>query len=273
MMSTALRPSRERTRRRASALLVLAILAACGSADAAVTGPGEGGSSNGGSGGTGGNNGRAVVSGRVTDPQGRPIAGATIVVNNALWFNRNIVLHSGNDGTYRHEMPASDSWYVRGTTTVAYHDRTYTVDLKPDYAGAFAGTEGRVVDLQWVMSGERAHDFGQDGFYGGSVEVETGWDLPDLAGVTVTLTPVGTLLDGSAGQPITRSVDGGAASLVIRDVPIGRYAIRVLRNGVPLVLRMRNASAYVSDVVADFEPAYAGATAYGIYFMVATTDW
>ncbi len=274
-MFTILQTPRAGSTRRASTILLLAVLAACGSAEASVTGPGDGGGSNGGS-NSGGNNGGtsgAVVSGRVTDPQGRPIAGATIVVNNTVWFNHNIVLRSGNDGTYRYEMPATDSWYVRGTTTVTYNGKSYTIDLKPDYPGAFAGAEGHVVNLQWVMTGEVPHDFGHDGFYGGSVEVDAGWDLPDLAGVTVTLTPVGTLLDGSVGQSITRSVEGSASSFAIRDVPIGRYAIRVLRGGVPLVLRMRNTSSYVGDVVADFEPAYTGATAYGIYFMVATTDW
>lgn len=263
-----LRVARTRT------ILFLAVIAACGSAEASVSGPPDGNGGNGGNGGgNGGGSSNAIASGRVTDPQGRPIAGATIVVNNALWFNRNIVLKTGSDGSYRTELPASDSWYVRGTTTIAYHGREYTVELKPDYPGAFAGTAGHVVNLQWVMTGEVAPDFGRDGFYGGSVEIETGWDLPDLAGVSVTLTPVGALLDGSTGTTISRSVDGSAGTLAIRDVPIGRYAIRVVRNGTPLVIRMRGASNYVSDITADFEPAYTGATAYGLYFMVATTNW
>mgnify|MGYP000063305587 CR=1 FL=1 len=126
---------------------------------------------------------------------------------------------------------------------------------------------------QGVKTGAVPRDFGHDGFFGGSVEVETGWDIPDLSGVTVTLTPVGALLDGSAGTTITRAAQGNGGSLAIRDVPMGRYTIRASRNGAPLVLHMRNTSSYVSEVTADFEPAYNGATAYGIYFMVATTDW
>lgn len=254
---------------RARTIALVAVIAACGSAEASVNeppGPVGGG-------GNGGGSQSRVVSGRATDSQGRPIAGATVVINNAVWFNRNIVLHSASDGTYRHELPPNDSWYVRGTTTVTYNGKDYTLELKPDYAGAFPGTEGRVVNLQWVMTGPVATDFGRDGFYGGSVEIETGWDLPDLAGVSVTLTPVGALLDGSTGATITRSAEGTTGTLVIRDVPMGRYALRVMRNGVPLVVRMRNSSSYVADVVADFEPAYTGATSYGIYCMVATTNW
>jgi Carboxypeptidase regulatory-like domain len=211
-----------------------------------------------------------VVSGRVTDTQGRPIAGATIVVNNALWFNRNIVLKSGADGSYRFELPPSDAWYVRGTADVVFNNRTYSVELRPDFAGSFAGKDGHVVNLQWVMTGEVPKDFGHDGYYGGSVEVDAGWDIYDLDGVTLTLTPVGPLLDGSTGAEITRTVVGTRGSFVMRDVPMGRYTIRATLRGVPLKLLMRFTPDYVSTATVDFEPAYSGATVYGIYFAVAT---
>ena len=116
-------------------------------------------------------------------------------------------------------------------------------------------------------------DFGHAGYYGGSVEMDAGWDLPDLSGVTLTLTPVGPLIDGSAGAVITRTVGETVGSYAVRDVPIGRYTVRATRNDEPLVFRMRSSSTYVSNVTADFEPAYNGATSYGIYFMVATTNW
>ena len=246
---------------RTLALLFLGVLAACGSAEASLSGPAEDESNEG------------VVSGRVTDMQGRPIAGATVVINNAVWFNRNIVLVSGADGTYRHDLPATDSWYVRGTTDVSYNGRTYTMELKPDYPGGFSGVDGRTVNLRWTTTGEVPTDFGHAGYYGGSVEMDAGWDLPDLSGVTLTLTPVGPLIDGSAGAAITRTVSETVGSYAIRDVPIGRYTVRATRDGEPLVFRMRNSSTYVSNVTADFEPAYNGATSYGIYFMVATTNW
>jgi hypothetical protein len=186
-------------------------------------------------------------------------------------LNRNIVLRSGADGTYEQQLPATDAWYVRGTTTIQYNGRSYTVDLKPDYAASFSGAAGHVVNLQWTMTGAVPEDFGHRGFYGGSVEVDAGWDLGDLTGVELTLTPVGALLDGSAGQPITATAVAGRSSFALRDVPIGRYKIRATRDGVPLVFRMRYTSQYVAELTADFEPSYVGATSYGIYFSVATT--
>ncbi|MFP5353978.1 MAG: hypothetical protein ACLGIK_02325 [Gemmatimonadota bacterium] len=254
--------------RRILAAAFLGVAAACGTADGAVTGPVEGGNPGGGD--PGGQ--RGIVSGRVVDAKGQPIAGATIVINNAVWFNKNIVLTSGADGTYRYSMPATDSWYVRGTTRVDYNGRTYTLDLHPDYAGAFSGAEGRVVNLQWKMTGEVPRDFGHDGYYGGSVEMDAGWDMSDLAGVTLTLTPVGTLIDGSIGQTITRTIAGTVGSFAVRDVPLGRYTVRATRNGTPLLIQMRHTTTYAQSVTTDFEPAYQGATAYGIYFRVATAE-
>jgi len=93
------------------------------------------------------------------------------------------------------------------------------------------------------------------------------------AGVTITLTPTGTLIDGSAGAVMTRTVDASVGNFVLRDVPMGRYTVRATRSGAPLVIRMRHTAGYVADVTADFEPADNGATSYGIYFMVATTNW
>lgn len=250
-------------------MIFLGTFAACGSADGAGAGP-VGETPNGGSSGGNGGGANGVVSGRVTDAQGRPIAGATVVINNAVWHNRNIVLKSATDGSYRYTMPTTDSWYVRGTTDVTYNGRTYVLDLHPDRSGAFSGSEGAVVNLQWKVTGPVPTDFGHAGFYGGSVEMDTGWDLGDLAGVTLTLTPVGTLIDGSAGATITRSVTQTVGSYAVRDVPLGRYRVQASRDGKPLVLRMRHTSAYVAEVTTDFEPAYPGATAYGIYFSVAT---
>lgn len=254
---------------RALSFIALALSLACGG-DASATAPNDGDGRS-----TPPPNASGIVSGRVTDTRGQPIAGATIVINNVVWFNKNIVLTSGADGHYEYQMPASDSWYVRGTTDVTYNGRTYRVPLKPDYAGSFAGTDGHTVNLQWVMTGEVPADFGGSGFYGGSVEVDAGWDMSDLAGVTLTLTPVGALLDGSAGNTLTRAIDlNTGSSFAIRDVPMGRYKISASRNGVPLVIRMKGESQYVDgEITADFVAAYNGATAYGIYFMVATVNW
>ena len=171
---------------------------------------------------------------------------------------------------HRYDLPTSDAWYVRGTATMVYFGRTYTIELKPDYAGSFFGHDGHVVNLQWTLTGDVPKDFGHDGYYGGSVEMDTGWGMSDLNGVTLTLTPTGPLLDGSSGAEITRTVVGTRGSFAVQDVPMGRYTVRATRHGVPLMILMRFTTEYVSTATADFEPVYNGATVYGIYFAVAT---
>ena len=216
--------------------------------------------------GTTGNS-KGYVSGIVTDTKGKPIANATIVINNATWYNKNIVLRSDANGKYSYKMPASDSWYVRGTFDVTYNNRTYTLDLHPDYAGSFAGTDGKVVNLQWKLTGEIPKDFGRDGYYGGSIEIDAGYNMSDLKDVSITLTPSGNLIDGSTGQTITKTITDYNGSYAIRDVPLGRYQVMVKRNNQPMHIVFRNTTTpLLSPVTTDFVPAYNGATAYGVYF-------
>jgi len=262
--------SRYATRQRATRLLratvvMLTFAAACGAADGALDGP-LGGNPD----GTPSHE-KGAATGRVTDSHGRPIVGAQVVVNNTVWFNRNVVVVTDANGYYRAPLPASDSWYVRGTTTVSYNGKPYTLELHPDYAGSFTGSEGHVVNLQWRVTGEVPKLFGHDGYYGGTIEIDPGWDLADLHGVTFTLTPVGALIDGSTAPPITRTLEGSVTRHTLYDVPIGRYHLKVTRNGQPAFLRMRHTTTWVNEITADFEPAYPGATAYGLYFSVASS--
>src|SRR5687768_14452259 len=51
------------------------------------------------------------VRGRVTDTQGRPLAGVDVVVDNTLLFNTSVSARTDADGTYRVQVPAG-SWRV-----------------------------------------------------------------------------------------------------------------------------------------------------------------
>ncbi len=260
-----LAPSARTARAMRTALATLVLTTACGAADGALDGP------------LGGNPDgtpqyeRGTATGRVTDSHGRPIVGAQVVVNNTVWFNKNVVVTTDANGYYRAPLPATDSWYVRGTTTVSYNGKPYTLDLHPDFPGSFTGGEGHVVNLQWKVTGEVPKLFGHDGYYGGSVEIDAGWDLADLHGVTFTLTPIGALIDGSTAPPLSRTIEETVGSYALRDLPIGRYRVTATRNGQPAFLRMRHTSAWVSEITADFEAAYPGATSYGLYFSVASS--
>lgn len=218
----------------------------------------------------GGNSRQGVVKGIVTDTQGRPVKNATIVVNNTVWYDHNIVLSTGADGKYSYDMPATDSWYVRGSIKVQYHNYLYELPLCPDYAGAFPGVSGKEVNLQWKLTGPVPTDFGGAGYYGGSAIAQPGFDIFDLTGVELTLVPQGLLIDGSTGNTIVKIGANRSDGYVIEDIPIGRYTITAKLNGQTLYLRKRPSynEVYATSITADFEPTYPGATSYAIQFDV-----
>ena len=213
-----------------------------------------------------------IVNGRVTDTQGRPVEGAAVIINNTVYFNRNIVVTTDATGFYQYKMPATDSWYVRGYVKVNFRGNEYELPLHPDFTGAFTGAAGKTVNLQWKLTGAIPSEFGTGGYYGGSAVAQPGYDMYDLTGVQLTLVPEGALIDGSTGATITQTVVKRSDGFVIQDIPIGRYTITAKLNGQALYLKHRTqpGSDYVSSLTADFEPAYFGANTYVIPFELAT---
>ncbi|GAB3492669.1 hypothetical protein GCM10027341_07040 [Spirosoma knui] len=201
---------------------------------------------------------QGVVSGQATDSQGKPLAGAKIVVNNTQFYNSNILGQTDTQGRYQLNVTPG-SWYVRGTTKVKFDGKEYVLDLDPDTDVAFAGTEGTQRNLRLKLAGRRTGEFGNDGYYGGQVEVFSGdWSI-NTEDVALTLEPVGTLIDGSTGQTISRT----PARMFIDDVPLGKYKLtaRYVPENKPLKIRIRNQNQdYLSSVTASFDPSYPGAT-------------
>lgn len=201
-----------------------------------------------------------VVSGKATDALGNPLASAKIVVNNAQFYNHNLLGQTDASGRYRLDLTPG-SWYVRGTTSLKFDNKTYVLDLHPDSDVAFAGTEGAVRNLMLKLSGERTGEFGNDGYYGGQIEVFGGLggdEFIETEKVKLTLEPVGGLVDGSAGKTLNLQPD----RMYVDDVPLGKYKITARYDGNrPMRVRLRNkAQAYQNAVTASFDPAYEGAT-------------
>ncbi|MBC7922848.1 MAG: hypothetical protein H7Z75_17360 [Ferruginibacter sp.] len=196
---------------------------------------------------------KGVVSGRALDAAGKPLPNVKIVVNNTQFYNHNLLGKTDDNGQY--SLPLTPgSWYVRGTVKTEFDDKTYVLDLHPDQDAAFAGSDGAVRNLTLKASGERTGEFGNDGYYGGQVEVFT-WGL-DAEEVTLTLEPVGGLIDGSAGKNIVAKPD----RMYINDVPLGKYIVTARLGNQPLRVRVRNANqAYGNSATASFDPAYPGA--------------
>ena len=215
-----------------------------------------------------------VVKGKVTDASGKPIAGATIVINNTVFFNKNIVLTTNAGGEYRVKMPATDSWYVRGFVNISYNGLVYELQLHPEFAGAFTGMDGKIVNLVLKSSGQVPPDFGHSGYYGGKILAQSVLlNLNDLYGVELTLEPVGPMIDGSSGITIKQTSTKHANEFILEDVPMGRYKVSAKLNGDPLYLNPVKGdpfAQYKLSHIMDFEPSYPGATTYRIAVNLST---
>ncbi|GAB2576828.1 hypothetical protein [Spirosoma areae] len=223
------------------ALAAFLVLSACTTPDSTEISPDSGTAQTG------------VVSGRALDGAGKPLTNANIVVNNAQFYNHNILGQTDANGRYSLQVTPG-SWYVRGTVRTKFDNKIYVLDLHPDTDAAFAGSDGAVRNLTLKVAGERTGEFGNDGYYGGQVEVFT-WGLA-AEQLTLTLQPVGTLIDGSTGRTLTTKPD----RMYIDDVPLGKYTITARLGNQSLRVRVRNANqAYGNSVTASFDPAYAGA--------------
>ncbi len=202
---------------------------------------------------------KGVVSGRVLDTNGKPLANADIIINNSQFYNNNILGKTDANGRYSLSVTPG-SWYVRGTVNVRFDNKNYTLDLFPETTGAFAGIKGVVRNLRWKLSGEKPKEFGMAGYYGGSLEVYGAiGDFFDTDNVEFTFEPVGALIDGSMGKTLIIKTNTQNA----QDIPLGKYTItaRYLATNQKMVLRQRNASqSYRNSVTASFDPTYAGAT-------------
>ncbi|MGH2645323.1 MAG: carboxypeptidase-like regulatory domain-containing protein, partial [Chitinophagaceae bacterium] len=170
---------------------------------------------------------KGYATGKVTDAQGKPIAGAKILLDNTIVYAAYINSTTGNDGTYSVKMPtgAYGVWKAYATITKEYNGKSYSLDLCPDNTNSF-NEDGAVCNFTWKLTGKVPND--DYAYYGGSIDMDVGvgsvissWD-----NVIITLTPAGTLIDGSQGQPITvkfgdehwKNYTNG-----IKDIPMGRY--------------------------------------------------
>ncbi|MDI2132676.1 carboxypeptidase-like regulatory domain-containing protein [Yinghuangia seranimata] len=208
---------------------------------------------------------KGVVKGHVSDGLGNPVKGAKVVVDNQLLYDSNMVLVTDDRGDYRAEMPPMAATYaVTASFDKTYNGTKYTFRLAAQNPDPFAGNEGAVRDFTWKLSGPQ-EDL-PDAFYGGSVLFYLNPTNPadggyaDSTNVQFTLTPVGTLADGSTGKTVTRKAESTGDGFGVRDIPVGRYKITAsYLNGPggrpqPVKLQIRNSGqAPVAELTADFK--------------------
>ncbi|GAB3988144.1 hypothetical protein GCM10028807_10160 [Spirosoma daeguense] len=198
------------------------------------------------------------ATGKALDAQGNPIKGAEIVANNTGSYSNNIVGYTDANGNYKLKLsagPLVGSYYVRGTLKVKYDNKNYTLPLFTEEDGAFDPETGAVKNLRLKLSGERTGNFGDDGYYGGHVEVSNWTQDVDLADVELTFKPSGALIDGSTGKTLTTKL----TNYYVDDIPLGKYTItaRQVSTKRPLTIRVRDKNQeYTQSTIGTFEPTY-----------------
>lgn len=165
----------------------------------------------------------AVVKGRVTTAAGEPLAGVSVLADNTLMYDSNLLTTTDADGRYRIELPAefTTTWTMYSSLSKTFHDQHYEIELAVDKA-PFSTSEGAVRDIVWKLSG--IYDESLDLGYGETAFVYQDYntyDIDNMADVELTFTPTGPMIDGSTMEPFHRRAEGGQ----IDDLPIGPYSV------------------------------------------------
>ncbi len=165
------------------------------------------------------------VRGTVKTAAGAPIPGALIFIDGVL--DQNFQYTTTEDGAYSIRLQPG-AYVAQASLNYKWENQVYKFDLKPDSTNTFDDSTGAIRNFTWALTGEKPQP--QMGSYGGFVYVNVGTDnffVEDQDNITYTLTPVGTLIDGSQGETIVRK--GGAPRSAewgkILEVPVGRYTI------------------------------------------------
>lgn len=206
-----------------------------------------------------------VVKGRVVNPQGNPIQGALITIDNQLLYNSNSQAKTGADGRYRIELTKLAATYMAyAEFSTVYEGVKHSVDLIPDNDSPFAGNEGAVRNFTVKLDSSTGT--------GGSGEVlfymmdlihplNPVLEPPNRDDVTLTLEPVGTMLDGTSGKKIVSKGSPSNNGYGVHNVPIGKYKVSAVyappgAEPQPLLIRVVSTgqdNAFTDSVVAEFK--------------------
>jgi hypothetical protein len=195
--------------------------------------------------------GKGIAKGVVKYADGTPIANTKVVIENTILYASYVFATTNAKGEYSVAVPIG-SWKASVQIEKEFLGKKYKYDLHPDNPNSFAGYDGAIRNFTWKINGAKP----DGGFYGSPVKAYGDFlSFINMSDVELTLTPNGTLIDGSTGAVIKkRLVDVGGGEYGIDDVPIGKYTITA-KNAVtnqPLEIRIRNAGNYENSVTGIF---------------------
>jgi hypothetical protein len=215
---------------------------------------------------------KGIVQGRVTDAQGKPMPNVKVVIENTVFYASYVHAVTNAQGQYKATVP-NGSWKASARIEKSFAGKVYLFDLHPDNNEPFAGTAGATRNFVWKTSGKKPDG---SGFYGSDIAVygEPGFSFM-MDDVELTLTPDGTIIDGSKGKTVTNSLtDIGGGEDGIRDIPIGKYSItaKLKATGKTLQVRLRNKGSYSTTITGIFASGFTGLTNYQIVIQVQAKD-
>ncbi len=202
----------------------------CGGNIAASDGPGGGG-------GTvarpdGGSTAQAgTVRGAAVDPQGRPLAGASITIRSTVFYSSSIQGTTAANGSYSFELPADNVWKAEGSLTRTLAGISICSELAVDNTDSFSSSAATVRNFSWKLNGTRPgrqDDNHADSYFGAWLRVN--WSDPrgdplfETSRLRVNFVPNGPLIDGSSGRSFSEIV-GRWSSNEIGNIPIGVYNV------------------------------------------------
>ena len=165
--------------------------------------------------------------GKVTEPQGKPLARATVYTDNTVFKGRGAEVTTASDGTYQVQIPGNlGQWVSKGYILKQYNDRVYKIALDPESPDSFTAEEKPVRNFQWKLTGH-VPDLRLDLYYGGTAELfrDPNLDrLQDSENIEFTFIPVGALIDGSTGKTL-KLQSAKRDRNFLKDIPMGRYQI------------------------------------------------
>lgn len=170
-----------------------------------------------------------VVKGRVVNPQGEPIAGALITIDNQLLYNSNSQAKTDADGRYRIELSRMAATYMAyAEYFTVYEGVEHSIELLPDDDSPFAGNAGAVRNFTVKLdSGTGTGGSGVVLFYMMDLihPLDPVAEPPNRDHVTLTLEPAGTMLDGTSGKAIVSKGSPSNNGYGVHNVPIGKYKV------------------------------------------------
>lgn len=219
--------------------------------------------------------GPGYASGKVTNQAGQPLKGATIVVSNTFSYNKTLTTTTNQKGEYSIKLPSGvgiGDWTTSGNFNINYNGKDYSLLLEGDSYTPFSSTNGGKVNFVLKHTGrEPSGSSGVYGSYFGAVISSYPGDGADMSKVTITIKPLGPVIDGSTVQTLNAAPLLDADLSWVVNVPIGQYEITAREGNTPLFIRDYSEgipAGNVSKLVRDFVPCRVNGARYWIKFDV-----